>query len=108
MAVLTVTRLLLREYFQSIYLCDLLVHLKRWLASSIYVYIKRKARILGIPLEHIIVHQGLLYKEQTFWRLLHSSSVTTNNDPPSDYSWAKPCLTIDRVIRRLVRLSAVS
>ncbi len=30
------------------------------------------------------------------------------NDPPSDYSWAKPCLTIDRVIRRLVRLSAVS
>ncbi len=30
------------------------------------------------------------------------------NDPLSYYSWAKPCLTIDRVIRRLVRLSAVS
>ncbi len=40
--------------------------------------------------------------------MLQASSVITKNDPPSYYSWAKPRLTIDRVIRRLVRLSAVS
>ncbi len=34
--------------------------------------------------------------------------MITKNDPPSDYSWAKPFLTIDRVMRLLVRLSTVS
>ncbi len=32
----------------------------------------------------------------------------TYNDPPNDHSWARPCLIIDHVIRRLVKLSAVS
>ncbi len=40
----------------------------------------------------------------------YASAVVSDykkNDPPGDYSWAKPCLTIDRVIRRLVRFCPI-
>ncbi len=70
--------------------------------------LKRNTNIHVFLLEHILNHQGLFNKQKTFRRLLQPSSVITKNDPPSYYSWATPCLTIGRVIRRWVRLSEVS
>ncbi len=77
-------------------------------ANIIPSFIKRKTRTPGIPLERSLYHQGLFNKNRRFGVCFRRRQWLQKNDPPSDYSWAKPRLTIDRVIRRLVRLSAVS
>ncbi len=58
--------------------------------SCIIRLINRKTRTPGVSLEHILARKGFLYKKQTFQRLIQPSAVITRNDPPSDYSWAKP------------------
>ncbi len=85
------------------------IHIKFYRNHRIFIIkVKRQTRTPDMPVELILDDQSLFYKKQTFRRLLQPSSVITKKRSAKWYSWAKPCLTSDRVIRRLVRLSTVS